>query len=172
MRWKGIARRITGISTPLFGISWNPPGPERDIVGRVLAMLEDRRVLFNLAEYEYPIACEKSVQEIRRELTEEIKQLAGREETEIAKNLRGMRSACRAFLDSVQKNGLIVRRLDEYPYQAKHWEFIQALVSLRKDFGYRIAFLSVGYGIDIEDGLSSILPPSPDETEAGQPPGL
>jgi hypothetical protein len=31
MRFKDIIRRVTGISTPFFGISWNPEKTERDV---------------------------------------------------------------------------------------------------------------------------------------------
>ncbi|CCV09588.1 conserved hypothetical protein [Mesorhizobium metallidurans STM 2683] len=42
------ARRVTGISTPVFGVSWSGPGPaETEIVRRFLVFLEDRRVLYN-----------------------------------------------------------------------------------------------------------------------------
>ena len=44
-----IARRITGISTPVFGVSWTPPESKRDVVRRLVAFLEDRRALY--AEY-------------------------------------------------------------------------------------------------------------------------
>ncbi len=38
------ARRVTGISTPVFGVSWSDPGPsETEIVRRFLMFLEDRR---------------------------------------------------------------------------------------------------------------------------------
>jgi hypothetical protein len=44
---RDLARRITGFSTPFFGVSWNPPAAERDTVRGFLTFLEDRRVLFN-----------------------------------------------------------------------------------------------------------------------------
>ena len=41
-----VARRITGISTPVFGVSWNPPEEKREIVRSLVAFLEDRRALY------------------------------------------------------------------------------------------------------------------------------
>jgi hypothetical protein len=157
MTWQEILSRITGFSVPIFGIQWNPPEAERSVVKRVLTFLEDRRVLYSLTEYEYPDACEKSVELIREKLSDEIGKLEST--TELAKNLRAMRAACRAFLNAVQAKNLIVTRLNNYPYPAKHWEFIEALEALRKDFGYRIAALAVSYGIDVESELQSVLPP-------------
>ena len=163
MKWKEVAERISEIRISLSGLSitYKFTPSEQEIAKRVLNMLGDRRVLFNLPEYEYPAACEKSVQEIRAKLSQELDQLKGN--TEIEKNLKVMRGTCRAFLDSVQKNNLI-KELYQYPYPAKHWEFVQALAFLRRDFGSSVEFLSIRYEIDIEDGLSSILPP-PDETQ-------
>ncbi|WP_376778346.1 hypothetical protein [Rhizobium laguerreae] len=40
---------MTGISTPLFGIQWNPPSSNRDQIQKFLAFLEDRRALFTPA---------------------------------------------------------------------------------------------------------------------------
>jgi hypothetical protein len=39
--FKTLAKRITGISLPVFGVSWNPPMPERDIVRETFIFLED-----------------------------------------------------------------------------------------------------------------------------------
>jgi hypothetical protein len=160
VKWQELLSRITGFSIPVFGISWSPPEAQRAIAKRILAVLEDKRVLYRLSEFEYPDACERSIEDIRAKLTDEIGKLET--DTELAKALRGMRSACRAFLDSVQASRLIVHRLSEYQYPAKHWEFIEALTSLRKDFGYRVATLAVSYGVDIESELQSIVPPASD----------
>src|SRR4051794_34059934 len=131
MNWQELLSRITGFSVPVFGVSWNPPEAERAVAKRVLAALEDKRVLYRLTEYEYPDACESSVNDIRGRLTDELGRLEA--DTELAKNLRAMRASCRSFLDSVQTGHLAVNRLDQYPYPAKHWEFIEALQALRKD---------------------------------------
>ena len=45
--FKEIASRITGISIPVFGVSWNPPEAERKIVRETFIFLEDRRALYN-----------------------------------------------------------------------------------------------------------------------------
>jgi hypothetical protein len=46
VRFADIGKCITGLSTPIFGLSWNPPETQRDIVGRLVAFLEDRRALY------------------------------------------------------------------------------------------------------------------------------
>ena len=47
IRFKEIIRRLTGFSTPFFGISWQPPESERKTIRKLFNFLEDRRVLFN-----------------------------------------------------------------------------------------------------------------------------
>jgi hypothetical protein len=46
LKGKQIAKRLTGISTPIGGISWTPPVDERDVAKKLLVFLEDRRALF------------------------------------------------------------------------------------------------------------------------------
>lgn len=52
MKFSEIANRLTGISTPFGGASWEPA--ELEIAGarRVIAFLEDRRVLYEPSEME------------------------------------------------------------------------------------------------------------------------
>lgn len=47
IRAKDMLARITGVSTPWLGISWTPPGSDRDAIRKFLAFVEDRRALFN-----------------------------------------------------------------------------------------------------------------------------
>jgi hypothetical protein len=70
VKFKGIASRITGFSIPVFGISWNPPEPEAAIARKVLAFLEDRRVLFNPYHREIADQCVQFVLDVRRVLDE------------------------------------------------------------------------------------------------------
>ena len=72
MQFKEILKSITGISTPIFGISWSPPNTEKSEAGEVIVFLEDRRVLYNPSEMEMPGHCIQSVVEIRNFLTEKI----------------------------------------------------------------------------------------------------
>jgi hypothetical protein len=46
MKFTEIANRLTGISTPLLGVSWQPNYREVSAARRVIAFLEDRRVLY------------------------------------------------------------------------------------------------------------------------------
>jgi len=96
MKFNEILARLTGISVPIFGVSWTPPQAEVTVARRVLSFLEDRRVLYALRELEVPEACIGSVLEIGRYLTSEIQGL-GDGSKELAASLRAMRAACRKF---------------------------------------------------------------------------
>jgi hypothetical protein len=156
MKFKEIIKRITGISTPIFGISWNPDHTERDIARQVIAYLEDRRVLYAPCELERPDHCVESVLQIRKFLTEKIGETP--EKTELINSLKAMRAACRKFLNSVgDRHNDIVR----FGFQNGHyasWKFLSAVGELRGTFGNHITKIAVAYGIDVEGDLESTLP--------------
>jgi hypothetical protein len=156
VKFKEVVTRLTGISTPIFGASWNPPEAECSIARRVIALLEDRRVLYSPSEMEVPHHCVMSVQEIRRFLTQELTKLEA--DRELAQSLRAMRAACRKFLNTVDgPSGEVVSFGATHGHWAS-WCFNGALGELRGTFGVHLAKLAVQYGLDIEDDLAIILP--------------
>ncbi len=156
MRFKDIASRLTGISSPIFGVSWKPPETERSVAKRIIAFLEDRRVLYSPSEMEVPDHCVQSVLEIRRFLTTEIANLD--EKADITASLRAMRAACRKFLNTVQADeGRIIRFGAERGHYA-NWTFNGALGEMRGVFGVHIARLAAAYGVDVENDLAAIIP--------------
>lgn len=159
MKFDEITTRLTGISCPIFGVSWNPPESERKIARRVIAFLENRRVLFSPYEWEVPDHCIQSVIEMRHFLTNELQALDS--EKELAQNLRAMRAACRKFLDDDPWHG------SPRGYASRHM-LETALGELRGVFGIHIAKLAAEYGLDVEDDLAVILPEADDD---GHDPG-
>jgi hypothetical protein len=104
MRFKDILLRIRGISTPIFGISWNPPESEREIVRRLITYLEDRRSLIyplSRLHSHSPLRICDSILEIRRELTKTMQQLS--EDSKAVPHIRAMRAACLQFLDKTEE---------------------------------------------------------------------
>ena len=164
MRLSEIAARMTGISTPFGGISWNPPTVDRDVARKVLAFLEDRRVLYVPSEVEVAEHCIESVLDIRLFLTDVIGH--GGIADELMTALKAMRGACRQFLDEldikVDKRTGLVDRFGRGMYGHSNglndWMLNQALGRLRGVFGVHVGQLAVAYDIEIEDGLASILP--------------
>jgi len=155
MNSKEILKRITGISTPIFGISWNPDNTERDHAREVIAFLEDRRVLYNACEIEVPEHCIDSVVQIRVFLTERIGKID--QDSELSMSLRAMRAACRKYLDRMGVEN------DWMPFCShrsfnNRWELHCFIGEMRGVFGIHIAKIAVTYGIDVESDLTSILP--------------
>jgi hypothetical protein len=103
MKFSEIASRLTGFSTPLFGLQWDPPTSDVSVAHEVVSFLEDRRVLYTAIEVELPEHCVTSVLEIRMFLTGLIG--AGGIAHELEASLRGMRAACRKFLDDMGSGG-------------------------------------------------------------------
>jgi len=156
MKFREIASRVTGLSCPVFGAQWNPPEAECLVARRVIAFLEDRRVLFVPSEMEMPHHCVESVLRIRELLTSELTKLDPAQELSLS--LRAMRAACRKFLAVVEADD---RRIIQFAGHSGHyasWVFNGALGELRGVFGIHIARLAVSHGLDVENELASILP--------------
>jgi hypothetical protein len=160
MKFSEIANRLTGISTPFGGASWQPAELEIGAARRVIAFLEDRRVLYKPGEMEVPSHCVHSVVEIRHCLSTELGKLDNG--SELAESLRAMRAACRKFLDRVGTDG---REVILYANNNGHyasWTFYGALGELRGTFGVHVAKIATQFRLDVEDKLASILPASAD----------
>lgn len=166
MKFKEIASRLTGISCPIFGVSWNPPEPEVSMARRIIATLEDRRVLFTPSEVEVPSHCVQSVIEIRHFLTSELchANVSGA----LSAHIRAMRAACRKFLDRVQGHDHEIIPFANQHGQWASWVFMDALGQMRGEFGIHIAQLAARYGLDIEKDLATIIPEQ-DKDEDAEP---
>lgn len=164
MRFTEVARRLTGFSTPVFGVSWNPGQAEVATARAVLIYLEDRRVLFAPWNLEVPIDCIESIIQIRAFLTSRLMDLGDRD-NDVAPHLRAMRAACRTFLTAMEE--LDAQGGIPGPWQpgTPSWMFNDALGQLRATIGIHVGQLSAKYGIDLEEGLASIVPSADDPLE-------
>jgi hypothetical protein len=143
--FKEIASRITGISIPVFGVSWNPPESERKIVLETFIFLEDRRALYNDFAHELDYEVSQSVLAIRSELTAGLKRLP--EGSEAAPRFKAMRAACREYLDNARPRGF-----------GGPFSFMTELGKLRAMIGVQVAYLAVKYGIDLDGELVRVIP--------------
>lgn len=166
MNFSEVARRLTGISCPIFGISWDPGVAKVASARRVLTYLEDRRVLYAPWDVEVAEHCVDSVLEMRRFLTDQLGQLDDRDE-DIAPHLRAMRASCRHFLSTTDGLRDGPMRLQPWMPSMQGWRFSDALGAMRAVFGIHIAQLSAKFGIDIEDQLADILPAEGDAAGDG-----
>ena len=96
MRFTELLNRLTGISCPVFGVSWNPVDTERSIARRIIIFLEPRRVLYSAYDYESVCPCITSVTEIKNYLTSELQNID--EQSELNAYVRSIRNACNKFL--------------------------------------------------------------------------
>lgn len=158
MKFQEIANRLTGISTPIFGVSWEPPQLEITVARKVITFLEDRRVLYSPSEMEVPRHCVTSILEIRRFLTAELMQLDSK--SQFTAHLRAMRSACRKFLETMGHEDSDVIRFGGQQGHWASWKFNGALGEMRGVFGVHIAAIAAQNGLDVEDDLAEILPSS------------
>lgn len=159
---KGIqlAKRLTGISTPIGGISWNPPVDERDIAKQLLVFLEDRRVLFMPYDMEVEPYVMDSIIEIRQRLTKALELIS--RSSVLGESIAAMRASCRKFLTETQDD----------PKHMHHWRMEghiwQALGELRAICGLHIARIACAYDLEIEEQLMPILPAEFDK-ESSEP---
>jgi hypothetical protein len=149
LKYRQIAKSLTGFSTPFFGVSWNPPETDRDIAKKLITFLEDRRALYNPYNIETPLFVDQSLLEVRKELTDILQKIG--DDSEISPHIRAMRAACRKYLNEIN-------RQNRSRFHYRDFEAFAALGELRAVFGIQIAQLAVKYGIDVEKELSSILP--------------
>lgn len=158
MKFKDIANRVTGISCPIFGISWNPLKLESDEARSVITYLEDRRVLYNPYEMESPNHCLESVLKIREFLTGKISEL--KPDSKLVEVMRGMRGSCRRFLDETQKEWYYDKlegRIDSMG-NGMQIKFYNDMGVFRGETGIFIVQILIMYGIDCESDLLKIVP--------------
>ncbi len=167
VKYKEIIKRfkqykITGISSAVFGISWETKKSDKNKIKKILLYLEDRRVLYLQYEPHMKKAnCVQSVLNIREYLSTEIAKLS--DESDLIPVLRYLRASCRKFLLRIEPYQYELNNLPkDVPIEAK-FIFSTALGELRSSFGDIIALFCVKYELDISDELGSILPIEDDD---------
>jgi hypothetical protein len=152
LKGRAIASRLTGISTPIGGVSWTPPVDQKDKARRLFVFLEDRRALYHPYEAEVGDYVIQSILEIRKRLTADLEEVT--KSSILGESLTAMRAACRRFLDQVQR-----RQAGRYSLGP---DFIRCLGELRALFGVHVARLACAYDLEVKEELASILPPELD----------
>jgi hypothetical protein len=150
LKGKKLLGRLTGISTPIGGVSWTPPTDESDVARKLLIFLEDRRVLYMPYDMEVGLYVLRSTEEIRTRLTKDLEQID--RASPLGESIAAMRASCRKFMTQTQDD----------PKARRHWHMEgiiwQALGELRAIFGLHIARIACAYDLEIEEQLVPILP--------------
>lgn len=166
-RLKEILNRITGIETPLFGISWEPNRLESETFARLLTHLEDKRVLFGLYENEAQSAVQRSVNQIRQLLTEHLTTISNRNSI-LSRHLREMRKACQEYLDYSEYISQVNTQDGNYGYPNGEYTrrmyllyaqgLFAALGMFRQKFLKHLWYLIEHFGIEIDSELQRLDP--------------
>jgi len=100
LKGRELANRLTGISTPIGGISWKPPADERNKARRLLMYLAGERALHYPYDKEIGTFVAESILDTRERLARDIDDLSM--DSILRQILRAMQAACRKFLDENQ----------------------------------------------------------------------
>lgn len=164
VRAKELRPRVSGFSIfpPNVEFELPEPGPdEREVIRSLLIYLEDRRVLFAPEAAEVPSHAIHSVNDLRAELTDALRQLD--EDSPAVPTLRSMRAACRKFLEGLGPDFAEDRPLSVPRGGYQDWVFWSALGELRGVMGVAIAGLAVRHQLNVNGPLTTILPAAPEQ---------
>ena len=149
--WKDIMNRITGISFPVFGISWNPPPDERKIAEEVLTYIENKGIFYSGFQWEHPRDCYQSAETARNDLTNLMQKLL--RNMEVFKCCEIIRDSLRQFQRSLRELSLDKKESKTDMNNKEVADFDKSLVKLRISSGEQIAHLAVSYGLDVHAEL-------------------
>jgi hypothetical protein len=169
LKGRELSNRLTGISTPIGGISWKPPVVERDKARQLLAYLAGERSLHYPYDKEIGTFVVESILDTRERLARDIEDISV--DSILRRILRGMQAACQKFLDENQSPSAGYG----WPYEA---QLFCTLGELRALFGIHIARIACAYDLAVDACLADILPPEPEQepnkshnTNSGDPDG-
>jgi len=154
LKGRELATRLTGILTPIGGISWKPPADERDKARRLLVYLAGQRAFHYPYDREIGSFIVQSIMDTNEQLTRDIEALSM--DSLLRKILRAMQAACRKFLDENQSPSAGYGG----PYQA---QLYCTLGELRALFGIHITRIAFAYDLEVDVCLGDILPPEPEQ---------
>ncbi|MVB12073.1 hypothetical protein CAFE_28040 [Caprobacter fermentans] len=143
--------RITGLDTPVGGVSWEYTENAKKGIQELYYFLEAKRILTNPAEMEIENWCAKSAIEIRNKLTELLPKYDFNGETITC--FRTMIDSCNSFLDDM---GCVTRPGIIYKNGNGDWEdinFSKAMKKFRKSFRDNIRILSEAYQIEFKNDI-------------------
>jgi hypothetical protein len=146
-----VRRRLTGLTLPWLGASWETIPGDKEVAKETIVFLENKRLLFGERHKEDQMECVRSANEIRHFLTPRISKAHGKD---LVESLRAMRAAARKFVDAAGPNADNFR-----PGWQPDNAFGLALGDLRTLMGVQIARMATQFNLAVEEDLMRILPP-------------
>jgi hypothetical protein len=156
-KWVQAVKRINGIGSPVFSISWNPAVDDRTAAERCITDLEARGLLYADFDWELPAECYAESAKLRDELTRQMQELS--RDAPAFRELDGMRDACREFRQVLRERGFqTIANRHDFRDELQKAEYLQALGALRHTCGRHAMSLAVAYGIDVAKHLADRFP--------------
>ncbi|MFR9545984.1 MAG: DUF6650 family protein [Rikenellaceae bacterium] len=142
--------KVTGLSTPFGGVSFDKKPTSKDRFSSLLLFLESKRILVNPIEMEKKEWCIQSVLEIKHFLIEITRDIKFKDKE--MRIVRNMIDACNSYLDDVSPLKLpnIIFKSGE------HWEdmsFDKSMKQLRKQFGEEIQMVEEIHKLKFNKGI-------------------
>lgn len=124
------------------------------VAKRVIAAFEDRRVLWEHFDAEFPDRVRNSLDKLRDQLVQMRHDLP--QDNPLDQILLSLTKTIHIFFKRVEKSDLVRLRCDA---RDPEWQqFSDALAALRKSVGLQVANLANAYGIRYSDDLAQIVP--------------
>lgn len=175
MKLNEVMTRLSGISCPLFGVSWNPPEPQRVIAREVIAYLENRRLFYRddasflVARTLYdnhkklginygafmPYAVNSAIQ-TRYFLTGILPRVG--ENSVLSHTVRSIRRACRVFVEE-SENLCCGSEIIINENSSERNLYYLSRSKLQNVVGSDVGKIIIAYGIEeVDDELAMIIP--------------
>lgn len=144
-----LLRQITGVSTPIGGVNWNPRPDERQIVYELIQRLNDRRLIRHYhGGFEY-IAVIRSCETMRSHLTETLIKLSP--DSKVRPRLEAIRTALHLFQTLVEE-----KFPPEFESQSREpgaYDILTALYVVRDFIAEHLIQISRAYQIPLGDNI-------------------
>ena len=140
--------KITGVSSPVGGISWTYSESEEEKFRKLLCYLESKRLIVNPIEMELPDQCIQSAVEIKQFIVKMLCDFQFSREGEFL--LKELCAACNDFL-----NGIDPRKLPQIIYKNDKGDWIDAnfsssMKTFRRKFRSNIKMMEEKYKLSFE----------------------
>jgi len=151
-------KRLSGISTPIGGISWEPSQDERQIVYRLVQKLGDRRLIHDFHHrFEY-YAVIKSLEKMRDSITDALGTLSPESKSiKLIENIRKVLHLFQTLIESeysVETNILRDKSFEPVPTH----NTLEALFAMQKVIGTHLLLISQIYKFELDETLKHKFP--------------